>query len=185
MSGSNLEFNKLLAAVLVAGLIALGAGKVAYFLYPKEESSAKRGFEIEVAEESASGAAKPKEEEIIDIAALMASASADKGKKVAKKCMSCHDFDKGGKHKVGPALWGVMGAPIASKADYNYSSALREKGGEWNYDAMFAFLKSPKRYVKGTKMSFGGLRKPEQIADIMAYMRQHSDTTYPLPAPQQ
>lgn len=169
----------MLAAVLVAGLLAIGAGKLSGLFYSEGEAE-KRGFEIEVAETSVTGADAPKEE-VIDIAALMATASAEKGQKIAKRCVSCHKFEKGGKNKVGPALWNIVGAPKGKIPGYKYSAALLEKGGDWNYESLFAFFKKPKNYIPGTKMNFAGLKKPTDVANLIAYMRQNSDVPFPLP----
>jgi cytochrome c len=177
----NLETNKIAAAILLAGLIALTSGKIADFLYHPQESET-RGFKVEVAtEESATGDVE-KEEEVVDIAALMANASSDNGAKLFKKCAACHGTEKGGANKVGPNLYGVLGAAKAHHAGYAYSSALKEKGGNWGYNELFEFLKKPKDFAPGTKMTFAGIKKPAQIADIVAYLRTHNDTPPALPA---
>ncbi|MEM7617258.1 MAG: cytochrome c family protein, partial [Pseudomonadota bacterium] len=181
MSGSNLEFNKLFAALLIAGLIAMFSGKIASFFFPKQDENQKRGYQIEVVADAGQAAGEPKVEEKIDIVALMASANAEKGMKVAKKCVACHAFNKDGAHKIGPMLWNVVGAKMAKHGDYPYSDALQNFGGNWGYEELFAFMKKPKQYIKGTKMSFIGLKKPEQIADLVEYLRQQSDNPVPLP----
>lgn len=167
MSG-DLEFNKMAAAVLTAGLIAIAAGKVADYLYDPETDVNTPGYEIAEADSSASGAAA--EEEVFDLAALMAAADAASGQKTAKKCVSCHSFDQGGKHGIGPNLYAIMGDAQAGRAGYAYSSALTGLGGTWTREDMYAFLNKPKAYAKGTKMTFIGLKKPQQVANVIAYL---------------
>jgi len=181
MSKGDLEFNKVSAAVLLAGIIAMLSAFITNILYNPEvqHGDVKRGYKIEVAEAGSAGAAKV--EEKLDIVALMTSADVTKGQKTAKKCVACHTFDKGGADKVGPNLWSIINKPIASKSGYAYSEALKSKATNWNYDELFAFLKSPKKYAKGTKMSFAGIKKPKQIADLVEYLRQQSDNPASLP----
>ena len=176
----NLETNKIAAAILVAGLLALTSGKIADFLYHPVEEPKTRGFKIEVAEESKPGEA-PKAEEKIDIAALMAAANADNGAVVFKKCGACHSADKGAGNRVGPNLYGTLGAQRARVADYAYSSAMKAKSGNWTYEDIFAFLKKPGAFVPGTKMTFQGLGKPTEIADVVAYLRKQNDAPPALP----
>lgn len=172
------EFNKLAASVLIAGLAAVIIGKIGGALYHPEIPET-RGYQIEVAEETPGGAVK--EKEVIKIGQLMAAASAERGQKVAKKCLACHTFDKGGANKVGPNLWGVLGNQMAQNAGFAYSPALSGMSQGWDYNNLYAFLNNPKKFMKGTKMAFVGLRKPQDIADMIAYMHQQSDTQYPLP----
>lgn len=176
----NLETNKIAAAILIAGLIALASGKIADFLYHPVETSVTRGFKVEVAEESTPGVAT-KVDEKIDVAALMAAANADNGAAIFKKCGACHSADKGAAHKVGPNLYGTLGSPKAHHADYAYSAAMKGKGGTWGYNELFEFLKKPGAYVAGTKMTFAGIGKPTEIADIVAYLRKQSDAPPALP----
>ncbi len=104
------------------------------------------------------------------------------GKKVARKCTACHSFDSGGKNKVGPNLYGIIGKPIASAEGYKYSSAMKGKSSEaWSYDNLAAYLANPKKWLPGTKMSFAGLKKEDDIAAILAYLRENHDSPPPLP----
>lgn len=115
------------------------------------------------------------------IAALLAAADSDAGAKVSKKCAACHSFSKDGKNKVGPILWDILGKAVAGGEGFKYSSALAEIGGEWTYDNLDAFLTSPKEFAAGTKMSFKGLAKAEDRANLIAFLRGLSDDPKPLP----
>ena len=115
------------------------------------------------------------------ISATAHAGDAAAGKKVFKKCKSCHTVAKGGKNTVGPNLWDVVGKAKASTAGFAYSGVLKEKGGDWTYADLDAFLLSPKGFAKGTKMSFAGLKKTGDRAAVIAYLRSLSDSPKPLP----
>ena len=112
---------------------------------------------------------------------MLASATPDKGAKLFKKCKSCHTVAKGGKNTVGPNLWDVVGRAKASAAGFKYSGALTDKGGDWSYADLDAFITSPKAFAKGTKMSFAGLKKAGDRAAMLVYLRSLSDSPKPLP----
>ncbi len=117
-----------------------------------------------------------------DLAALLAAADPAQGQTVAKKCAACHNFEKGGANKVGPNLWDIVGAKHAHKDDYNYSDAIKGMADkEWSYAELDAFLAAPKTYAPGTKMTFPGIKKPEDRAAVIAYLRSLSDSPKPLP----
>lgn len=178
---ASLEFNKVLAAVLTAGIITSGTGVVSRIIFhptmPEEQAYPVDMAAVEQAgEESAQ-----EQEQTMQLSELLATATVDSGAKVAKKCTSCHSFEKGGPNKIGPDLWGVLGRDIASLPDFSYSSALSEKEGEWGYDQLDAFLTSPRAWAPGTKMTFAGLNKPKDRADVIMYLHSLSDNPLPLP----
>lgn len=168
----NLETNKIAAAILVAGLIALTTGKIANSLYHTGHHHGeveKRGFEVAVVDNAeASEEGNDGKEEVVDVAALMASANAEEGSKIFKKCVACHSTDDG-VNKVGPSLHGVVDRKQASYAGYSYSDALFADKS-WNYEELFHFLKKPKKYAPGTKMGFQGIKNPTEIANLIAYL---------------
>ena len=105
----------------------------------------------------------------------------DHGKKIFSACKSCHSIKEGGGNKIGPALWGVLGRQIGSINDYKYSKAFAEFGGEWNLKNMNSFLIKPKDYIKGTKMSYAGLKKEKDRASVILYLNEYSDNPLQLP----
>ncbi|KQP24620.1 cytochrome C [Methylobacterium sp. Leaf102] len=173
------ELNKVAGAALGALLFAVGSGFVAELIYhPKPAGAA--GYALPEPQAKAAGGAPEAKAEPLPI--RLASASADKGQSAAKKCASCHSFDKGGPNKVGPHLWGVVERQKAHESGFEYSAALKEKGGTWTYDDLDHFLTSPKGYAAGTKMAFAGITSPAERADVIAYLRTLADTPAPLPA---
>lgn len=162
------EFNKIAASVLIAGIVVMLVSNIADILYqPNKEF--KRGYQIAVHEDV--GAAPEKQKpEVLDIATLMSNADAERGKADIKKCSICHTFNNGGKNKVGPNLWGIVGAKRAHKDDFSYSKALATKGGSWNAEELLKFIHGPRKYLPGTKMAFAGYKKPQDAADVVAYL---------------
>ena len=174
-----MEFNKIAAAFLIAGIIAMLSGIIADALYSPAYEVEKRGFSVAVTETTHTEAQA--EEKPVDIKALMAKADAMEGQKTAKACQMCHNFDKGGATKVGPDLWGVVGAEKGRHADFSYSKALKEKGGVWDYDSLYHMIHKPREFIEGTKMSFIGIKNPQDIANVIAYLRSLSDNPLQLP----
>jgi cytochrome c len=115
------------------------------------------------------------------LAVLLAQGSAEAGQRTANRCKACHTFDEGGRNGIGPNLWGVLGSPRAANADYIYSEALADLGGDWGYAELEAFLEKPKSAVPGTKMSFAGVRDAQDRANLILYLRSVSDVELPLP----
>jgi cytochrome c len=118
----------------------------------------------------------------LDIGTLLASADAAAGKEKARACITCHDFASGGPNRIGPNLWGVVGRDVASHGGFAYSSALSAQPGTWTYQLLFDYLASPARTVPGTKMSFAGLRRPEDRAAVIKYLTTLGSAP-PMPAP--
>lgn len=177
MSGS-LEGNKIAAAVLAAGVVAMVSGFIASLVYhPETLETPVYTVAVEEAEPAAATALPA-----MTMAEMMASAEVGPGQKQAKKCTSCHTFEEGGANKIGPNLWNVLDRPIASVAGFGYSSVLQDMSGEtWNYENLSAFIASPKAFAPGTKMSFGGVKKDGARADLIMYMRSMSGSPAALP----
>lgn len=172
--------NTIAGWVLAGGIVALGlsivSGKV--FHADKPERPEKLGYVIEgvVSSEGEGGAAE------VPIETLLASADPAKGEKIFAKCSSCHTITNGGANGIGPNLYGVLGKPHAAHPGFAYSDALKSKSGPWTFTEMNAWLKSPKAYADGTKMSFAGLGKAEDRANLMAWLNTQSGSPLPLPA---
>lgn len=178
---SGLETNKIIAAILVAGLFSLVTSNVADILY-KPTLQPKRGYTIAVSNSSSESSTASKEVEIkVDIISLLAKASAENGANLVRKCSVCHDLNKGGPNRIGPNLWSIVENKKAHRSDYSYSKALASKGGNWNYEDLFHFINKPLEYLPGTKMNFVGFKKPEDVADVIAYLRTLSDNPVALP----
>jgi len=172
------RFNTIAGWVLFAGIVALGSSIVAGELFHSERPE-KMGYPIEgVAQEGEGGGAAAEQ----PIEAFLATADAAKGADVFKKCAACHNADKGGANAVGPNLWGVLGEPVGQGRGFSFSPALSSKGGNWNWDNLSQWLTSPKAFAPGTKMTFAGISNPQDRANVMAFLNQHSDSPQPLPA---
>ena len=176
-----LELNKIAASVLLAGLIAMISGNLADILYKPSHLHEKRGFSVEVVEPVSTTSNEPVKEVTFDVKVLMANANAEKGANLSKKCSACHSFEKNGPNRVGPHLWGVLEREKASIANYSYSQAFKDQKGKWDYSDLFKYLYDPKNAIPGNKMGFIGLKKPEDIANMVAYLRSLSDSPTPLP----
>jgi cytochrome c len=177
---NSFELNKILGAILGTCLItlALNIGAGAIFA---PEKPAKPGYNIAVQEQGtgvAAGAAKEPEE---PMEAMMAGASVEKGLATAKQCAACHTFEKGGPNRVGPNLYGIVGRARASEPSFNYSAAMKAKGGTWTFGELYAFLANPRGYISGTNMTFAGLSRGQQRADVIDYLNTLSDSPMPLP----
>ncbi len=177
---NSFEINKILGAVLGTCLILLAVhiASGAIFTPPVP---AKPGYEVAVKEEQpakgpgeAAPAAQP-------IETLLASASAEHGAQIAKQCQICHNLQEGQGPKVGPDLYGVVGRQVASVAGFNYTAALKAKGGTWTFDALNKWVEDPRADVPGTAMTFAGIKNEKQRADLIAYLDTLSKSPVPLP----
>ena len=172
------EINKIIAAVLVVFLVIFGIGKISDVIFHVEKPVTS-AYKVEVSTASSNQASNTGG--MVDIAALLAMGDIDHGNKVWKKCSACHSIKKGGKNKIGPALYGVLGRNVAALGDYKYSKAFLAYGKSWTFEEMNGFLKKPQSYIKGTKMAFAGLKKEKDIASVILLMNQNSDNPLPLP----
>ena len=179
-SFNSFELNKVLGAVLGTCLIVLalniGAGAVFAPQVP-----AKPGFAIAAATHEGAGAPAAKEPEV-PLPVLLAKANVDRGKNTARQCQACHTFEKGGPNRVGPNLWNIVGSDRGEgRGGFNFSAAMKGKGGKWTFDELNKFLKSPRDYIPGTAMTFAGINNDQQRADVIAYLDTLSDNPVPLP----
>ena len=173
------EINKIIAAIIFTVLVVFGIDKITDLIFHIEKPS-EAAYKIEApavktasAESSSSGS--------VDIKALLALGTIEHGQKVFKKCSACHVVAKGGKNKIGPVLYGILGKQSASVSDYKYSKALIAHGKVWSFTEMNSYLIKPQAHIKGTKMAFAGLKKEKDRASVILYMNSMSDN--PLPKP--
>ena len=179
---NSFEFNKIAGAVLTALLIAFGGRTLVDISLSGHDAHAKPGYVLPVTVASGGAAvAAPKAFEFATIKPLLAAASADAGKAVFRKCQTCHTPDKDGKNGTGPNLYGVVDADKGHHSGFNYSTAMKEKGGKWSYENLALFVHNPKAYVPGTKMAFAGLSDDKDIADLLAYLRSLADAPVAFP----
>lgn len=177
---NSFEFNKLAASVLVALLVAMTGSLLSELLVHPHKIEKNV---IEIAIESKGGDAGSDNKALQPIEPLLAAASIENGKNVAKKCLQCHTFEEGGANSTGPNLWDVVGKEIAHHAtNFAYSAGMKAKTGTWTFEELNKFLAKPRDYAPGTKMSFVGLKDDKERADVIAYLRSLSPKPVPLPA---
>jgi len=175
------ELNKIIAAILMVALLVIGLGKITDRVFHVNKPE-KPGYKVEVENQSISSSSETTEViEKIDIAALMAQGDIVSGEKIFKKCAACHSINKGGKNKIGPALYNIVGRAVGEVDDYKYSKALASYGKEWTFEELNGFLLKPASYIKGTKMSYAGLRKEKDRASVIKYLNKNGDNPKLLP----
>ncbi|HZG46881.1 MAG TPA: cytochrome c family protein [Allosphingosinicella sp.] len=172
----NDRFNTIAGWVLGGGIVLLGATLVTGEMFHGERPE-KMGYEIEGVVEEGGGAAEAEQ----PIAALLATADAGRGANVYKKCAACHTINQGGANGVGPNLWATMGATLGHIPGFAYSEALKGKGGNWTWETMNEWLRNPKAFAPGTKMTFAGIPDGQDRADLILYLNQQG-SNLPLPA---
>ena len=175
------ELNKIIAALLMVALLVIGLEKVTDGVFHVKEPK-NPGYQVKVEGQLASVTSQTTEVvEKIDIATLMSLGDSENGAVVFKKCAACHSINKGGKNKIGPALYNVVGRAVGGLDDYKYSKALASYGKEWTFEELNGFLQKPSSYIKGTKMSYAGLRKEKDRASVIKYLNENSDSPKQLP----
>src|SRR5260221_8736768 len=176
---ASLGVKKILGAILgiCLGILATNIAAGAIFA---PEKLAKPGYEAVVPEQAPSGTPAEQEKQQ-PIEQLLANADMKRGENSAKKCQACHTFNKGGRNLVGPNLWGVVGRPRASEAGFNYPAAMKAKGGNWTIEELNQFITNPRGSIPGTNMTFAGISRGSERADVIAYLNSLSDNPAPLP----
>ena len=170
--------NKIIVSIALALILIVGINKVADVIFYAEKPE-KSAYQVVNSDTSSTVTTTETSSESENIMALFASTSANDGAKIFKKCAACHSIAEGGANKIGPALWGVIGRKAGAVSDYKYSKAMAAHGKAWSFDEMNGFLIKPKDWIKGTKMSFAGLKNPKERAAVILYMNTNSSS--PLP----
>ena len=172
----------LVAFEMVAGLLLM-FGTATLIETRTSHKPEKQGYALPVAAAptAGAGAATAAAFNFGEIKGLLQKASATGGQATFKRCATCHSSDKGGKTMTGPNLWGVVGRPKASVAGFNYSEALKSKGGEWSYEDLASYLHDPRAFAPGNRMAFAGVKDNAELADLLVYLRTLGDSPPPLP----
>jgi cytochrome c len=176
------EFYKVWGAALIALTVAFGIGIAINHITHSDHMDIK-AYAVAVPDGGTETAAVVEEKVLEPVSPLLASADIAAGEKAFKRCATCHSVEKGGANKVGPNLYNVVGAAKGHEPSFNYSDALMSIEAPWDYENLNAFFAKPKDYAPGTKMNFAGLSKPQDRANVIAYLRQYADNPPPMPDP--
>ena len=174
--------NKIIVSIVLAVILVLGINKItdAIFYVEKPEKSVYQVASMPTTTSTTTTETGSENSESGNIMALFASTSATEGAKVFKKCLACHNIGKGDPNKIGPNIFGVINRRAGSVSDYKYSKAMLAYGKVWSFEEMNSFLTKPKDWIKGTKMSFAGLKKAKDRAAVILYMNENTDNPLPL-----
>jgi cytochrome c len=175
-----MTINMIAGAVLSALLVLVGTNTFINIVYPTGGAPEAPVEKAATEAPAAGGATEAAAAQPLGV--LLAAGKVENGQAQAKKCGACHSFEQGGPNKIGPDLYGVVGRPVASHEGFPYSEALKAFGGNWDYEKLNCFIRDPKGCVAGTKMSFAGLKKDSERADVIAYLRSVTPNAPPLPA---
>jgi cytochrome c len=177
---NSFELNKILGAILGTCLVLLALNIGANALFTPR-APAKPGFEIAVAKHEGAGEPAAKQE-AEPLPVRLAKHNLDRGKTISKQCGACHTFEKGGPNRVGPNLYGIVDSGRGEgRGGFNFSQAMKAKGGKWTFDELDKFLANPREYIPGTAMTFAGISNPQQRADLIAFLDTLADNPVPLP----
>ena len=176
---NSFEINKIVAAIIFTVLVVFGIEKITDLIfYVKKPAEAAYKVEALIVK---TVSAESSSAENVDIKSFLSLGTIEHGAKVFKKCSACHVVAKGGKNKIGPVLYGILGKKSGSVSDYKYSKALIAHGKVWSFAEMNSFLIKPRKHIKGTKMAFAGLKSEKDRASVILYMNSKSDN--PIQAP--
>jgi cytochrome c len=174
------EVNKTVGAVLSA-LLVIFAGKTTLDIVYKEHKPEKPGWALPITEPAAASKGPAAPFDATKVVGLLPKANPENGQEGFRKCLTCHTPQKGGPNGTGPNLWGVVGRKPGSQPGFAYSEAMKNKGGEWTWDALATYLHDPRGSVPGNKMAFPGIKDETDLADVLAYLRKLSDSPPALP----
>ena len=176
---NSFEINKIIASILLVVLLVVSVNKLGDIVFEVEKPK-MAAYKVEGLVATTKSTTNSNTAEAVDVSALLALGSVEKGKKVFKKCAACHSINAGGGNKIGPKLWNVMFRPVGAITDYKYSKALVDYGKNWSFEELNGFLLKPKSWIKGTKMSYAGLKKEKDRAAVILYMNENTNNPLPL-----
>jgi len=173
--------NKIIVSVILVILLILGINKITDIIFYVEKPE-KSIYQVDgiTTKTTTKTASTNSDDELENIMTLLTTVNASDGEKIFKKCAACHSITKGGGNKIGPALWGILGRQVGSASNYKYSKVMAAYKKTWSFKEMDGFIKKPKDWIKGTKMSFAGLKDAKERAALILYMNNNTDIPLPL-----